>query len=89
MAHPLSSASRAIAGLAVVAAAGVAAAQQPAPPAPAFVIPPGVPEVGTMAPDFTLPGISKYGILRDSIRLSSFRGQTVVVAFFPKARTKG
>jgi peroxiredoxin len=28
-------------------------------------------------------------VLRDSVRLSDFRGQTVVLAFFPKARTKG
>jgi hypothetical protein len=58
-------------------------AQQPA--APAF--PP--PEVGQMAPDFTIAGASRYGLLRDSIRLSSFRGQTVVLAFFFKARTRG
>lgn len=45
--------------------------------------------VGLMAPDFVVSGATRYGVLRDSVRLSDFRGQTVVVAFFPKARTKG
>jgi hypothetical protein len=57
-------------------------AQQPSPATP-------TPEVGTMAPDFTLAGATRYGLLRDSVRLSSFRGQTVVLAFFIRARTKG
>ena len=47
------------------------------------------PAVGEMAPDFTVTGATRYGVLRDSVRLSDFRGQTVVLAFFPKARTKG
>ena len=42
-----------------------------------------------MAPDFTLPGATRYGLLQNPVRLSDFRGQTVVLAFFPKARTKG
>jgi peroxiredoxin Q/BCP len=42
-----------------------------------------------MAPDFAVAGATRYGVLRDSVRLSDFRGQTVVLAFFPKARTKG
>jgi peroxiredoxin len=42
-----------------------------------------------MAPDFTITGATRFGVLRDSIRLSSFRGQTVVLAFFFQARTKG
>jgi hypothetical protein len=45
--------------------------------------------VGVMAPDFRVSGATRYGVLRDSVRLSDFRGQTVVLAFFPKARTKG
>jgi peroxiredoxin Q/BCP len=58
-------------------------AQQPAEPAyPA-------PEVGTLAPDFTLPGATRYGLLRDPVRLSDYRGKTVVLAFFYRARTKG
>ena len=42
-----------------------------------------------MAPDFTLPGADRYGLLRDPIKLSDFRGKTVVLAFFYRARTKG
>jgi hypothetical protein len=64
-------------------ALGPAGAQQTA--APQY--PP--PEVGQLAPDFTVAGSTRYGLLRDSIRLSSFRGQTVVIAFFFKARTRG
>lgn len=45
--------------------------------------------VGEVAPDFAIPGATRYGLLRDPIRLADFRGQTVVVAFFPRARTKG
>ncbi len=48
-----------------------------------------VPNVGQLAPDFTLPGATRYGLLRDPVRLSDFRGQTVVLAFFIRARTKG
>ena len=67
-----------------------AAAQKPAqataaaPPAAA-----GSPAVGDVAPDFSLPGATRYGLLRELVRLSDYRGQTVVLAFFFKARTKG
>jgi peroxiredoxin Q/BCP len=79
--------------IAVVAAAlaisTTARAQQsttgtPAPGSAAFA-----PNAGQMAPDFSLPGASRYGLLKDPVKLSDFRGQTVVLAFFPKARTKG
>ncbi|HEY3280270.1 MAG TPA: hypothetical protein VGJ83_07135 [Gemmatimonadales bacterium] len=74
------------AGLAATVVA-TAAAQQPAtPPAPAG--PPPL-EVGTVAPDFTLPGATRFGALRAPIRLSDFKGKTVVLAFFFKARTRG
>ncbi|MFL5562428.1 MAG: hypothetical protein ACJ79K_13220 [Gemmatimonadaceae bacterium] len=63
-------------------------AQQPtqaaAPAAPAPVI-----TVGTIAPDFELRGATRYGLLASPVRLSDYRGQTVVIAFFYKARTKG
>jgi peroxiredoxin Q/BCP len=59
-----------------------AGAQQPAAAAPS-------PDVGTMAPDFVLPGATRYGVLRDPVRLSDLRGKTVVLAFFYRARTKG
>jgi len=47
------------------------------------------PQVGDQAPDFSLPGASKAGVREKALRLSDFRGQVVVVSFFPKARTKG
>ncbi len=47
------------------------------------------PAVGDMAPDFDFQGITRYGVLKDRLKLSDFRGQAVVVAFFPKARSKG
>jgi peroxiredoxin Q/BCP len=65
-------------------ASPAARAQQPA-AAPATPSP----EVGTLAPDFTLPGATRYGVLRDPVRLSDLRGKTVVLAFFYRARTKG
>ena len=51
--------------------------------------PPGGPKVGEMAPDFVLPGATRTGPSQTPVRLSDFRGQTVVIAFFPKARTGG
>ena len=47
------------------------------------------PKVGDAAPDFTLPGATIDGVMKAPITLSKLKGQTVVVAFFPKARTKG
>ena len=60
------------------------AAQQPAPsedPKPL--------EVSVVAPDFTLPGSTRFGLLKNPIHLSDFKGKTVVLAFFFKARTRG
>jgi peroxiredoxin Q/BCP len=45
--------------------------------------------VGSVAPDFTLPGATRFGVLKAPIHLSDFKGKTVVLAFFYKARTKG
>ena len=47
------------------------------------------PAVGAMAPDFTLPGATSAGVLAKPVQLSALRGKTVVLAFFPKARTSG
>jgi peroxiredoxin Q/BCP len=47
------------------------------------------PKVGDIAPEFNLPGSTKEGLLSKPLRLRDFRGQVVVIAFFPKARTKG
>lgn len=46
-------------------------------------------EIGAVAPDFSLPGATRYGVLADPVRLSDYKGKTVVLAFFYKARTKG
>jgi hypothetical protein len=58
-----------------------AAAQEPESPPPL--------EVGAVAPDFELPGATRYGVLAEPVRLSDFNGKTVVLAFFFRARTKG
>lgn len=72
----------AVAFFATAVASG-ALAQTPTATAPA------VPAVGAVAPDFTLPGATRYGALASPVRLSDFRGKTVVLAFFFQARTKG
>ncbi|NIR44351.1 MAG: redoxin domain-containing protein [Gemmatimonadetes bacterium] len=46
-------------------------------------------EIGATAPDFTLPGATRYGVLAEPVSLSDFKGKTVVLAFFFKARTRG
>lgn len=73
-------------GLALVFAAAlpgtVPAQGNPAPAPPAL-------QVGDVAPDFSLPVSTKEGRGNAPARLRDFRGQTVVLAFFPKARTGG
>lgn len=67
------------------------AQQPPAPAAAAAPAPaprPG-PEVGSIAPDFSLPAATRFGRMAEPFRLSQFRGQTVVLAFFSQARTRG
>jgi hypothetical protein len=44
---------------------------------------------GTEAPDFEGIASTRYGVLKDPIHLSEFRGKTVVLAFFFRARTPG
>ena len=70
-----------------VALPTVLAAQQPAAP-PAPPAPPAL-EVGAVAPDFAIPGATRFGTLRGPVRLSDYKGKTVVLAFFFKARTRG
>ena len=60
-----------------------AAAPPPAPPAPPAL------EVGAVAPDFAIPGATRFGQLKNPVRLSDYKGKTVVLAFFFKARTRG
>jgi peroxiredoxin Q/BCP len=48
-----------------------------------------VPKVGQEAPDFAAPASTRYGLLKNPLQLSDLRGKTVVLAFFPRSRTKG
>ena len=59
--------------------------------APAVAQQPQAPPLdsGVVAPDFALPGATRYGVLQNPVRLSDFKGKTVVLAFFIRARTRG
>jgi len=46
-------------------------------------------QIGAVAPDFTMKGATRYGVLAKPVHLSDFKGKTVVLAFFYKARTSG
>jgi hypothetical protein len=46
-------------------------------------------EVGAVAPDFALPGSTRFGVLQQPVRLSDYRGKTVVLAFYFRSRTRG
>lgn len=63
--------------------------QQPATAPAAPPQSPPVLEVGAVAPDFSIPGATRYGTLKNPVRLSDYKGKTVVLAFFFKARTRG
>ena len=71
------------AALILAAATSAAATQEVA------VAAPTPPAVGQLAPDFSLVGATRYGLLAAPVKLSDFRGKTVVIAFFYQARTKG
>lgn len=73
--------------VALTSAAAIAGAQQSANATAAAALP--IPNVGDMAPDFTVRGATRFGLLRDPVRLADFRGQTVVLWFFVRARTRG
>jgi hypothetical protein len=47
------------------------------------------PKINDLAPDFSLVGATRYGLLNTRVNLADYRGRTVVLAFFFKARTKG
>jgi hypothetical protein len=72
-----------IAAAAMFGTGSIAQAQSPPPASP-----PG-PSVNDAAPDFSLAGADRYGLLKTPVRLSDYRGRTVVLAFFFQARTKG
>ena len=65
------------------------AAPPPAPPPPPAQPSPPALEVGAVAPDFSLPGATRFGTLKSPVKLSDYKGKTVVLAFFFKARTRG
>ena len=75
---------RTLLGALAVAVVTPLAAQQAAPAADPKPL-----EVGAVAPDFALPGATRFGLLKASVHLSDFKGKTVVIAFFFKARTRG
>jgi cytochrome oxidase Cu insertion factor (SCO1/SenC/PrrC family) len=74
----------ALPALAAALSVSMAGAQQPAAAPP--TVP--VPEVGSLAPDFEFTPITAGGIQKPT-KLSALKGQTVVVWFFFKARTRG
>lgn len=75
---------RSIAAMALIALPVLAHAQAaPAAPAPTPL------KAGDMAPDFTVTTVTADGITAKPFTLSEHRGETVVLAFFPKARTTG
>jgi hypothetical protein len=69
------------AALATAAMRQRASAQTPAPETG--------PKVGELAPEFAAAGATRYGLLKGPVRLSDYKGETVVLAFFFKARTRG
>jgi hypothetical protein len=75
--------------LAVGAAASIAAFAIAEGQTAAVPVAPTGPGVNDAAPDFSLSGATRYGLLKTPVRLSDYRGRTVVLAFFYQARTKG
>jgi len=45
--------------------------------------------VGEVAPDIQVTGATRYGVLAEPLHLTDFRGETVVLAFFFRARSSG
>ena len=45
--------------------------------------------VGSVAPDFEVQGATRYGLISQPVRLSRFRGKTVVLAFYFRVRGGG
>jgi len=71
-----------ILALFLASAPAILAAQKAPPSAPPL-------RIGAVAPDFIMKGATRYGVLANPVRLSDFKGKTVVLAFFYKARTSG
>jgi len=45
--------------------------------------------IGEMAPDIQVTGATRYGVVSETVTLSDLRGETVVLAFFFRARSGG
>lgn len=73
--------SRAVSRVAVLAAAIATV--------PAFAGAQTALKVGDAAPDFTVTTVTAKGVDAKPFKLSEHKGETVVLAFFPKARTSG
>ncbi|WP_309671371.1 peroxiredoxin family protein [Gemmatimonas sp.] len=79
--------SRAARFVALLALAALAPSIADAQAAPAAALTPL--KVGEMAPDFTVTVVTADGVAKKPFKLSEHKGETVVLAFFPKARTSG
>ena len=71
------------ASLVLAASASLAGAQAAPAAAPTSL------KVGEMAPDFTVVTVTADGRTAKPFKLSEHKGETIVLAFFPKARTRG
>lgn len=76
-------ATRTVAVAALTFAAAVSGASSAAAQAPVAL------KVGDVAPDFTVTAVTAAGVNAKPFKLSEHKGETVVLAFFPKARTSG
>jgi peroxiredoxin Q/BCP len=84
-----SSCSTLVAALALLAAWQVVPGHAQQAPAAAQQTAADALEVGAVAPDFAVRAATRYGVLEQEVKLSDFAGKTVVLAFFPRARTQG
>ena len=78
-----------IAGAVALGLAATLPAQQPQQPQSAAEPTLPVPAVGDAAPEFSFRPITSSGIAATPVKLSDYRGQTVVLWFFVRARTRG
>ncbi|MBW3552751.1 MAG: peroxiredoxin family protein [Gemmatimonadetes bacterium] len=72
----------------LIAVAALASGAEPVAAQDAPVIPDPL-AVGAVAPDFSIPGATRHGVLAEPVTLKEYEGKTVVLAFFFRARTRG
>lgn len=75
-------ASRGVSAMAVALVAALASAPSEAVAQTAL-------KVGDMAPEFSVTTVTANGVDNKPFKLSEHKGETVILAFFPKARTSG